>query len=82
MARDTGIIVTVEDNVLAGGFGSAVLEYINSQNLNWVKVLRLGLPDKFIEHGQRGQLLTQHGLDDQGIATSVETFIRQFGARK
>jgi 1-deoxy-D-xylulose-5-phosphate synthase len=82
LARDTGIIVTVEDNMLAGGFGSAVLEYINSQNLNWVKVLRLGLPDKFIEHGQRGQLLTQHGLDDQGIATSVETFIRQFGARK
>lgn len=82
LARETGIIVTVEDNVLAGGFGSAVLEYINSQNLNWVKVLRLGLPDQFIEHGQRSQLLTKHGLDDQGIAASVAAFIRQFGVRK
>ncbi|WP_425061150.1 1-deoxy-D-xylulose-5-phosphate synthase [Sporomusa carbonis] len=82
LARDTGIIVTVEDNVLAGGFGSAVLEFINSQNLNWVKVLRLGLPDKYIEHGPRSYLLSQYGLDAQGIAASAEAFIRQFGARK
>ncbi|HWR45218.1 MAG TPA: 1-deoxy-D-xylulose-5-phosphate synthase [Sporomusa sp.] len=82
LARDIGIIITVEDNVLAGGFGSAVLEYVNSQHLNWVKVLRLGLPDKYIEHGPRGYLMTQYGLDHQGIAASVEAFIRQFGARK
>lgn len=82
VARDTGIIVTVEDNVIAGGFGSAVLEYINSQNLNWVKVLRLGLPDKFIEHGPRSYLLHKYALDAQGIANSVEAFIRQFGVRK
>ncbi|WP_371370793.1 1-deoxy-D-xylulose-5-phosphate synthase [Sporomusa aerivorans] len=82
LARDNGVIVTVEDNVLTGGFGSAVLEYINSQHLNWVKVLRLGLPDKFIEHGQRGYLLEQYGLDAEGIAASVEQFIRQFGAGK
>lgn len=81
-ARDTGIIVTVEDNVVAGGFGSAVLEYINSQNLNWVKVLRLGLPDQFIEHGPRGYLLHKYGLHGEGIAESVAAFIRQFGARK
>ncbi|SDD36602.1 1-deoxy-D-xylulose-5-phosphate synthase [Sporomusa acidovorans DSM 3132] len=81
-ARDTGIIVTVEDNVVAGGFGSAVLEYINSQNLNWVKILRLGLPDKFIEHGPRSYLLHKYALDAQGIANNVETFIRQFGVRK
>ncbi len=82
LARDSRVIVTVEDNVLTGGFGSAVLEYINSQHLNWVKVLRLGLPDKFIEHGQRGLLLKQYGLDAQGIAVSTENFIRQFGAGK
>ncbi|WP_371369434.1 1-deoxy-D-xylulose-5-phosphate synthase [Sporomusa rhizae] len=82
LARDTGLIVTVEDNVLAGGFGSAVLEYINSQNLNWVKLLRLGLPDKFIEHGTRNYLLNKYGLDEQGIVASVETFIRQFGVRR
>ena len=82
MARDTGVIVTVEDNVITGGFGSAVLEYINSQNLNWVKVLRLGLPDKFIEHGSRSYLLNKYSLNAQGIADSIETFIRQFGAHK
>ena len=82
LARDKGVIITVEDNVLAGGFGSAVLEYINTQHLNWVKVLRLGLPDKYIEHGPRNHLLAQHGLDSQGIAASAEAFIRQFGARK
>lgn len=82
IARNTGIIVTVEDNVITGGFGSAVLEYINSQNLNWVKVLRLGLPDKFIEHGPRSYLLNKYSLNDQGIADSIEIFLRQFGARK
>lgn len=82
LARDKGIIITVEDNVLAGGFGSAVLEYINAQHLNWVKVLRLGLPDKYIEHGPRNHLLARHGLDHQGIAASAEAFIRQFGVRK
>ncbi|MGL5514286.1 MAG: transketolase C-terminal domain-containing protein, partial [Sporomusa sp.] len=81
-ARDAGIIVTVEDNVLAGGFGSAVLEYINAQKLNWVKILRLGLPDKYIEHGSRGYLLTQYGLDDRGIADAVEAFVHQFGAKR
>jgi len=82
MARDTGVIVTVEDNVITGGFGSAVLEYINSQNLNWVKVLRLGLPDAFIEHGSRSYLLDKYSLNAQGIAASIETFVRQFGAHK
>ncbi|MDF2873841.1 MAG: dxs 2 [Sporomusa sp.] len=82
LARDKGVIITVEDNVLAGGFGSAVLEYINSQHLNWVKVLRLGLPDKYIEHGPRNYLMAQYGLDHLGIAASAEAFIRQFGVRK
>lgn len=82
MAKDTGVIVTVEDNVITGGFGSAVLEYINSQNLNWVKVLRLGLPDAFIEHGSRSYLLDKYSLNAQGIAASIENFIRQFGAHK
>lgn len=82
LARNTGIIVTVEDNVLAGGFGSAVLEYINSHNLNWVKLLRLGLPDKFIEHGPRNYLMNKYSLNAQGIAANVETFLRQFGVRQ
>lgn len=81
IAKHTGIIVTVEDHVLSGGFGSAVLECINSANLNWVKILRLGFPDKFIEHGSRTKLMEMYGLNALGIAQSVRLFLQKFGAR-
>lgn len=81
LARDVGVIITVEDNVLAGGFGSAVMEYINGQQFNWVKLLRMGLPDQFIEHGKRTELLQKYQLDAAGIANSAVSFLRQFGAR-
>jgi 1-deoxy-D-xylulose-5-phosphate synthase len=81
IARVTGVIVTVEDNVVTGGFGSAVLEYINSQNLNWVKLLRLGFADKFVEHGKRSELLAHAGLTADGIAASIKTYLHKFGAR-
>ena len=81
LSRDVGIIVTVEDNILAGGFGSAVLEYVNEQNLNWVKVLRLGLPDQFIEHGTREQLLEKYRLTPERIADDVSSFVKKFGTR-
>lgn len=81
IAKNTGIIITVEDNVLLGGFGSAVLECINSQNLNWIKILRLGFPDKFIEHGPRSKLLEMYGLTSNGIAHSVRSFLQKFGVR-
>lgn len=81
LSRDTGMIVTVEDNVLAGGFGAAVLEYINDQQFNWVKMLRLGFPDQFIEHGTREQLLKKYGLTAEGIAESVGSFVKKFGVR-
>lgn len=81
LARETGVIVTVEDNVLAGGFGSAVLETVNSGNYNWVKILRLGLPNQFIEHGTRAQILADHNLSASGIAQKVKEFMQHFGAR-
>lgn len=81
IAKHTGAIITVEDNVLLGGFGSAVLECINSQNLNWVKILRLGFPDKFIEHGPRNKLLEMYGLDSTGIAHKAQLFLQKFGVR-
>lgn len=81
LARDVRLIVTVEDNILAGGFGSAVLEYINNQSMQWVKLLRLGLPDKFIEHGKRSELLRQYSLDSEGVAESVLSFVQKFGVR-
>ncbi|OGX25604.1 MAG: 1-deoxy-D-xylulose-5-phosphate synthase [Omnitrophica WOR_2 bacterium RIFCSPHIGHO2_02_FULL_45_21] len=58
-------IVTVEDGILDGGFGSSVLELLNRP------ILRLGLPCEFIEHGKREWLLEKYGLDAKGIAQSV-----------
>lgn len=81
IARDVRVIVTIEDNALTGGFGSAVLECLNSQHLNWVKVLRLGIPDKFIEHGTRSELLGLYGLTPEKIADRVGVFLQQFGAK-
>lgn len=81
LSREVGIIVTVEDNILAGGFGSAVLEYISEKNLNWVKVLRLGYPDQFIEHGTREQLVEKYKLTAGSIAADVSSFVKRFGAR-
>ena len=81
LARETACMVTVEDHCLAGGFGSAVLECINSQHLAWVKVLRLGWPDQFIEQGTRAELLNKYGLDATGISAAVRNFYRSFGVR-
>lgn len=81
LCRDIGIIITVEENILAGGFGSTVLEYIHDQNFNGIKVLRLGFPDQFIEQGTRAQLLEKYGLDAAGIASAARSFVQKFGVR-
>ena len=53
-----------------GGFGSAVLEAANEAGLNTSHIRRLGLPDRFVEHGERGELLAELGLDTAGIAAT------------
>ncbi len=80
-ARDIGKIVTIEENVLAGGFGSAVLETLSSQNMFWVKTLCLGIPDKFIEHGSREILLEKYGLTAEKIKSTIREFLREHGAK-
>lgn len=76
LAPTAKLFVTVEDNVLAGGFGSAVLEYLNDSQENFVKVLRLGFPDQFIEQGTRENLLKQYDLTGEKIAERVKNFIQ------
>ncbi len=66
-------IVTLEENSLVGGFGSAVLEYCSSKNYN-VEILRIGLPDKFINHGTQIQLHEKLGIDPNGITEKVKVF--------
>jgi len=71
MAECHALLVTVEDNVVAGGAGSAVSEVLARKGVA-VPVLHLGLPDRFVEHGGRGELLADLGLDADGIRKSIE----------
>jgi 1-deoxy-D-xylulose-5-phosphate synthase len=64
-------VVTVEEGTLEGGFGSAVLEAANAAGLDTRNVVRLGLPDRFIEHGERGELFESLGLDVNGLCAAV-----------
>lgn len=76
VARSTGRIVTVEENALQGGFGSAVLELLSDSGLHDVRVKRLGIPDRYIEHGSQAQLRKDLGIDAEGIAAAVEEFLK------
>jgi 1-deoxy-D-xylulose-5-phosphate synthase len=69
--EEAGVVVTVEEGTLEGGFGSAVLECANSAGLDSRNVVRLGIPDRFVEHGERGELLAELGLDVSGICNTI-----------
>lgn len=71
--------VTVEEGVISGGFGSAILEFIGRENIKGVELKAIGLPDEFIEHGRREELLRKYNLTPEGIANVIaqELFDRQ-----
>jgi 1-deoxy-D-xylulose-5-phosphate synthase len=69
--RELPWVITVEEGTLEGGFGSAVLEAANADGLDTSHITRLGLPDRFVEHGERGELLHDLGLDEAGITATV-----------
>ena len=68
-------IITVEDGAVAGGLGSAVLEFISDHNYQ-VRVVRLGIPDRFIEQGSQEQLWHECGYDAEGIVNAVKTLLQ------
>jgi 1-deoxy-D-xylulose-5-phosphate synthase len=70
LARTHALLVTIEDNVVMGGAGSAVAESLAAQGIV-ASILHLGLPDEFIEHGDQNQLLALAGLGKDGILASV-----------
>ncbi|WP_078083005.1 1-deoxy-D-xylulose-5-phosphate synthase [Microbulbifer mangrovi] len=70
MADSHDLLVTLEENTVAGGAGSAVSEYLN-QRVIPVPLLQLGLPDKIIEHGKHPKLLAEIGLDAKGIEEQI-----------
>jgi 1-deoxy-D-xylulose-5-phosphate synthase len=70
LAREHELLVTVEENVVQGGAGSAVAECLHQQGLA-VPLLQLGLPDSFIEQGEHMQMLADCGLDADGIVAAI-----------
>ncbi len=67
-------IITIEENAIPGGFGSAVAEYFAERNYH-NRILRLGLPDKFVDHGTQAELHAILGIDAGGIVNSVKQFV-------
>ncbi len=76
-AKRTGKVVTVEENVLQGGFGSAVLELFQERGLSSIQVKRLGIPDLFVEHGSQALLREKYGIDENGIFKGVKEMLEE-----
>jgi 1-deoxy-D-xylulose-5-phosphate synthase len=74
-AVQTGKVLTVEENALQGGFGSAVLELLEEKALKEISVRRVGIPDVFVEHGSQEELRHKYGLDAEGIAREAEKLL-------
>jgi 1-deoxy-D-xylulose-5-phosphate synthase len=75
LALSHDLIVTLEENTVLGGAGSAVVESLLTQDVS-PNVLRLGLPDRFIDHGDAAEMLAQCGLNKEGIIASIEAGLR------
>jgi 1-deoxy-D-xylulose-5-phosphate synthase len=69
-------IITVEDGVLKGGFGSAVIEFMNDAGYS-SSVRRLGIPDYFVEHGTQDELIRECGFDEDGIARTIREMVKK-----
>ncbi len=80
LARTHTALVTIEDNAVAGGAGSAVAELLAAQNMQ-TSLLQIGLPDEFLEHASREQLLAEAGIDAAGLRAAILKRWPQFAAR-
>ena len=79
LARRFKTIVTVEENALQGGFGSAVAEFYLDRGLTGLRLVRLGVPDEFVEQGERKLLLDKLGLSGRGIAEKAREALVEAG---
>ena len=75
IAKKYSKVITLEESTLAGGFGSGVLEYLAEKNYK-CDVLRIGLPDNFVDHGTQAELHHLLGIDPEGITDKVKIFCR------
>jgi 1-deoxy-D-xylulose-5-phosphate synthase len=75
LARDHELLVTIEENTIMGGAGSAVSEFLNHEKII-CSILHLGLPDRFLAHGDPKKMLAECGLDAPGIVTSITSQLK------
>jgi len=76
-AKSIKSIITVEENVLMGGFGSAVLELFEEKGIHDVIIKRLGIKDKFVEQATQKELRSLYGIDDEGIIAAAKSVMEQ-----
>ncbi len=76
LAKEYGKIVIVEEGILEGGVGRAILELLEEEGLRNIKIKCIGLPDKFLEHGSRSILLSKYGLTSQGILKTIRRWLK------
>ena len=74
--KDHDLLVTIEDNAIAGGAGSAVSEYLNQQNISH-NLLQIGFPDELINHGQPDEMLADWNLDKDGMLDTIGTRVKE-----
>jgi 1-deoxy-D-xylulose-5-phosphate synthase len=75
LASDIRRVITIEENALMGGFGSAVLELFAEKGLNGIQVKCLGIQDTFVEHGSQDYLRKKYGIDAEGILLAAEPLL-------
>jgi 1-deoxy-D-xylulose-5-phosphate synthase len=76
VARRVGRVLTVEEHMLAGGFGSAVLELFEELQIGRVQVARLGIPDVLVEQGTQAGVRARFGLTAEGIQSAAEALVK------
>jgi 1-deoxy-D-xylulose-5-phosphate synthase len=76
LVRPFSRIITIEENVLHGGFGSAVLELLADHGALPPYIKRIGIPDRFIEHGAQSILRAKYGLNADGITTAAHALMK------
>lgn len=79
LAAEVRRVITVEENSLQGGFGSAILELMTQKRIPSVQVRRLGIPDTFVEHGPQDLLRQKYALDAAGILRAAEELLKSSG---
>ncbi len=74
-ASEMNKIITVEENILRGGFGSAVLELLAEKGVTGVRVKRLGIPDEFVKHATQAEQRRKYGIDEEGIFQAAKEIL-------